>query len=294
MIKKFREIYEYRTMIVELVHRDLRGRYKGSVLGFFWTFLNPLLQLGVYFVLFGVILGNSMPSFYLYLFTGLIPWIFFQTCLGAGSRAIMDQKSLITKIAFPREVVPISFVTTAFINMLLGLIVVAIVTIISVFFNFSGEIGFVYPFVNPLGEPYNFASWLSLPLIWIIQYILCLGVCLITSTITVYFRDMEHILGIVSMAWTYVTPIMYSINTSTIERAKYALGIAENYGWVFYLNPMTSIVEAYHNIFYYGTWPNMDITSYQSIWVGLAYAIVIFLIGVLVFEKGKRRFAEEL
>lgn len=288
MIKKFKEIFEYRTMIIELVHRDLRGRYKGSVLGFFWTFLNPLLQLGVYFLLFGIIMGNEMPSFYLYLFTGLIPWIFFQTSLSGGSRAIIDQKSLVTKIAFPREVIPISYVTTAFLNMLLCLIVVALVTIISVFFNFSGEIGFVYPFVNPYGESYNFASWVSLPVIWIIQYILCLGVCLITSTITVYLKDMEHILGILSMAWTYLTPIMYSINTN------YPYSIGGSYTWIFYLNPMTSIIESYHAIFYYGTWPNMDITSYQSIWVCLAYAIIIFVIGVLVFEKGKRRFAEEL
>lgn len=282
-MKLIKEIYAYRQMIVGLTQRELRGRYKGSVLGFLWTFLNPLFQLLIYIFLFGVILGTDIPDFYLYLFVGLIPWLFFQNCLSGGANAVINQKALITKIYFPREVIPISYVTTAFINMLYCFVIVVVVVLCNVFLSFDGGFHFVFPPINPYGDGYSFLGWLTIPIVLIIQYLLCLGVCFIASSITVYFRDLEHILSIVAMAWTYCTPIMYQTSI-----------VGEKYEWLFYLNPMTSIVEAYHNIFYYGKLPDMSITSYQSIWVGLAYALVIFVIGVLIFEKAKKRFAEEL
>ena len=143
------ELYEYREMIFSLVRRDLKGRYKGSVLGFFWTFLNPLLQLCVYTLVFSVIMRNNIEQYYLFLFIALIPWIFFSTSVSGGAGCIWAQQDMVKKIYFPREVLPVSYVTSQFVNMLLCFIVIFCVLIFS-------------------GRNLNFMAWLFLPLIMII------------------------------------------------------------------------------------------------------------------------------
>lgn len=272
-------------MIAGLIHRELRGRYKGSILGFLWTFLNPLLQLVVYTLLFGVLLKSNISDFYLYLFVGLIPWIFIQTSASGGSGAILNQKSLVTKIRFPREVLPISYVTTAFINMLYCFIIIFIVVGVNVTIH-SLNAGFLtgpYADLNGIQQPYDFLPYLSLPLLFIIEYIFALGLCFLTSSITVYFRDMEHILSIVTMFWCYCTPIMYSLDNIL-------QGDRERFRFIFiYFNPMTTIVQGFQSVLYYGRWPD-----FSTLWVGAVYAIAFLLIGFGVFEFLKRRFAEEL
>ncbi len=101
-MKSLKELYNYREMLFNLVKKDLRTRYKGSVLGFFWTFLNPLLQLLVYTLVFSVILKSDIPNYYIHLFVALVPWLFFSTSLTASSTAIIGNKDLIKKIYFPR------------------------------------------------------------------------------------------------------------------------------------------------------------------------------------------------
>ncbi len=117
-MKHLREIYDYRQMIFSLVRKELRGRYKGSALGFLWTFINPLLQLCVYTFVFSIVMPNNIDKFYLYLFVGLIPWLFFSGSLTGGAASIINQKDMVKKIYFPREVMPIAYVTSNFVNML--------------------------------------------------------------------------------------------------------------------------------------------------------------------------------
>jgi len=258
-MNKIKEIYEYRLMIYSLVKRDLRGKYKGSVLGFMWTFVNPLLQLLVYNMVFSIIMKAGVDKFYLYLFVGLIPWLFFSAAITGGSTSIIAQKDLIKKIRFPREIIPISFVTSQFVNMLLSFIVVILVSVI------SG----VRPTVGGL---------LCLPVIMLVEYIMALGIALISSSLTVYFRDLEHILAIVAMAWLYATPICYPETM-----------VPEKYLSLYRLNPVTPIVNAYRDVLYYGRTPDLT-TLLLAIGIGL---ITVF-IGVLVFGRLQRRFAEEL
>ena len=108
MLRKLRELFDYREMISGLIRRELRGRYKASVLGFLWTFLNPLFQLLIYTVVFSVILRAGIEDFYLYLFIGLVPWNFFSASLSGGSSCVVSQENLIKKIYFPRVVLPIT------------------------------------------------------------------------------------------------------------------------------------------------------------------------------------------
>ena len=130
-MKICKEIYQYRQMIFSLVKKDLRGRYKGSVLGFLWTFINPLMQLVVYTFVFTYIMKAGIEKYYLYLFVALIPWIFFSSAITGGSSSIVAQKDLIKKIYFPREVIPISYVTSCFVNMVLCFLIIFPVMVIS-------------------------------------------------------------------------------------------------------------------------------------------------------------------
>ena len=221
-----KDLYEYRQMIFSLVRKDLRGRYKGSVLGFFWTFLNPLLQLVVYTAVFSYVLRVNIDKYYLYLFVGLIPWMFFSSSMTGGAASILAQKDLIKKIYFPREVIPISYVTSCFVNMLLTFLVIFAVVLIS-------GVG-----LNPL-------ALLCLPIVMVVEYIMALGIAMLTSAVTVYFRDLEHILGIVSMAWMYMTPIMYTKDM-----------VPDKLLPLFNINPMTHVIECYRSILNEAAIPN--------------------------------------
>lgn len=254
-----KEIYEYRQMIYSLVKRDLRGRYKGSFLGFLWTFINPLMQLLIYTMVFSIILKSGIDKYYLFLFVALIPWNFLSTTLTGGSRAVLSQQGMVTKIYFPREVLPIACTTAAFINMLYCFIVVFIV----VFFS---------------GIGFNFLALLCLPIVMAIEYFFVLGLTFLGSSITVYFRDLEHILGILTMAWIHLTPVMYPIEI-----------IPEEILPVFKLNPMTHIISAYRDILYY-----TKIPDFGSLLYGFVFALVVLIIGYAVFSRLKIRFAEEM
>ena len=258
-MQTLKEIYAYREMIFILVIRDLKGRYKGSVLGFFWTFLNPLLQLIVYTIVFSVILPNNIENFYLFLFVALVPWIFFSTSVSGGAGCIWAQQDLVKKIYFPREVLPISFVTSQFINMLLSFLVVLAVLIVS-------------------GMGICLNAMIYFPIILLVEYLLALGMALITSAITVYIRDLEYLLGIITMAWQFLTPIMYSIET-----------VPQSLLPIFYINPMTPVIIAYRDILYYKTPPQLE-TLLQAACVGA----ILLGMGSLIFSKLKRHFAEEL
>lgn len=131
MISKIKEIYNYREMIVSLIKRELRGKYKASVLGFLWTFLNPLFQMIVYTIVFSYILRSGIEHFSIFLFVGLIPWNFFGISVASGSACVVNQENLIKKIYFPRLVLPISYVTSMFINMLLTFIVIFVALFIT-------------------------------------------------------------------------------------------------------------------------------------------------------------------
>lgn len=259
MLQRIASIFEYRDMIYSLVRRELRGKYKGSVLGFLWTYLNPLCQVVIYSAVFSVVFKVQIEKFYLYLIIGMMPWTFFSTTVQGGANCIRAQAEMVKKIYFPREVIPISFATSTFVNMLFSFIItfLAIVT---------ANWGF-----QPL-------ALLYLPIVAIIEYFLALGLLLIVAAVTVYFRDLEHIMSVLMMAWIYATPIMYDVSY-----------IPEEFRDAFFLNPMTPIICVYHDILYYKQLPDLN----YLIWSGIV-ALVIFIIGFLVFAKLDRSFAEEM
>ena len=258
-MKLIREVWDYREMVFSLVKRDLRGRYKGSVLGFFWTFLNPLLQLIVYTFVFSTIMRAGIEDYYLFLFVALVPWTYFSASVAGGAGCIIEQQNLIKKIYFPREVLPISHVLSQLINMLLTFVVVVIVILIS-------------------GKGVNLSVWWYLPIIVLQETLLAFGLTLIFSGITVYFRDIQYLLSVIMMAWQFLSPVMYNIEM-----------IPDRYRSIFYLNPMTHIIIAYRDVFYY-----KQPSEHHTFVSGTVMGIVILIVGWISFGKMKRHFAEVL
>ena len=258
-MQKIRELYHYREMIVSLVRKDLKGRYQGSILGFLWTFINPLLQLLVYTAVFSVILKNGIPHYYMHLFVTLVPWIFFASSLTTGSRLVLDQKNMIKKIYFPREVLPLAYTVSSFCNMLFSFVIVFIVIA-----------------VMGLGVNWSALPWL-IP-VMLIQFVLVLGVNLITSAVTVYVRDLEHIMGVLNMAWMYLSPVVYGISY-----------VPESWRRIYMLNPMTPLLLSYRDILYYKTAPDG-----MHLLLSLGMSLLVLCIGMLLFGKLQRRFAEVL
>ena len=259
MIRTVKELYNYREMISSLIKRDLRGKYKASALGFLWTFLIPLFQLVIYNFIFSTILRSDIKDFYIFLIAGLFPWNFFSACGTSGASCIVNQENLIKKIYFPRLVLPVSFVTSSFINMLLTFIVVFVVLV------FSGH------GVNALALAY-------LPVVMLIEYILSLGLCMLTSALTVYFRDLEYIMGILMMAWIYLTPVFFEMNI-----------VPDKFVAIFNINPMTPVIVAYQQILYY-----KQIREMGNLLHATFLGVVVLKIGYLVFDKIQKRFVEEL
>ena len=258
-MKHLKEMYEYREMIFSLVKKDLRGRYKGSVLGFMWTFINPLLQLLVFTLVFSIIMRANYEQYYLFLFVALVPWMFFGSSVQDGSTCIMRESNMVKKIYFPREVLPISFTLSQFVNMLLSFLVIFVV----LFFS---------------GLPINPLALACLPIVMIVELVLCLGVTYITSAVAVYFRDLTYIMNIIAMAWMYLTPIIYPVSY-----------VPDKYAKLFYLNPMTSVTIAYRDILYYGKVPELE-TLTNAVIMG----IVILIVGQIMFSKLQKHFVEEL
>lgn len=258
-MKQIKEIWDYRSMIVGLVKRDLRGRYKGSVLGFLWTFLIPLLQLLVYTFVFSTIMRAGIEDYYLFLFVALVPWVYFSSSVDGGAGCIVNQVNLVNKIYFPREVLPIAHVLSQLINMLLSYIVVILVLLVS-------------------GKGINLSVWWYIPIVILQETMLAFGLALLFSAITVFFRDLQYIISIFIMAWQFLSPVMYSVEMVPDDLQKF-----------FFINPMTPVIMAYRSIFYYKEAPNL-----HTFLLGTIMGFVVLIVGWTVFGKMKKRFAEVL
>lgn len=256
-LQRIKEIIEYRDMIFSLVHRDLRGRYKGSVLGFFWTFLNPLLQLMVYTFVFSIIMRAGVEDYYLFLFVTLVPWTYFSTSLSGGASCVLGQSNLVNKIYFPREVLPIAHVLSQLVNMLLTFIVVVVVLLIS-------------------GKGVNPVAWIFFPIVVLQETLLAVGFTFLLSSITVFFRDVGYLTGVLMMLWQYVSPVLYGVDM-----------VPERFRALFYLNPLTPIMVAYRDIFYYKQFPQLN-----TFVTGTVMGVVVLIIGWIVFGNLQKKFAE--
>ncbi len=254
----FKGLYEYRELLKTSIKKDIRGKYKSSILGVIWSFLNPLLQLAVYAIVFPLIMKSNIPNYTVFVCCGLIPWTFFSTAISRTSFVMIENANIIKKVYFPREILPISIVTSEMVNFIIS-------TVIILAFVMAYGIGF---------------SWYIVfyPVILIIQYILLIGISLLVSSITVYIRDLQHFIGILLQLLFYATPIVYGLDI-----------IPESFRWILKINPMSYIIDGYRSIFYYQKMPD-----FVGLGIVLAISVILCIIGYLVFNKLQKRFAEEL
>ncbi|WP_282939473.1 ABC transporter permease [Paenibacillus sp. RC67] len=258
MFKKIREIYQYRQMLESLVLTDLRTRYKGSFFGFLWTLLNPLLMLLVYSIVFKFIVRIDMDNYTSYLFIGLISWFLINQAVLSGTGVVIRNAGLVKKIYFPKEILPLSVVIGGVINYFFSLLILFPI----LFFN-----------KIQLGLPL-----LLFPIILLVYFLFTFAITLIVSSLNVYFRDLEHILGIIMMVWFYLTPIVF---TSSM--------IPKEIKYIFDYNPVKVIIEGFHDIFFYNKFPDAG----PLITVAIV-ALLMLYFGFFIFKKLSRNFAEEI
>ncbi len=275
------ELLRYRGLIQSLVVRDLKARYRGSVLGFFWSFVNPLMLLSIYTFVFTYILQNSEEKtkpYGVFMFCGLLPWTWFSSSLLEASGSLISGGNLIKKVLFPAEVLPVVSVLTNMVHFFLGLLILA------GFMVYTGH----YP--NPVNLPW-------FPLVVLIQLIFTLGLALILAALTVHFRDIRDLLSNLLTFWFFATPIIYFYQMESVQHFK----------WLFNLNPFFHLSVSYQEIlFFHGdaiapagapgaTAPALaTFVDGHLAWLlvmGLA-SCALFLFGYWLFDRLRDSFAE--
>ena len=257
MIRNLRELWQYRGLLLNLTQRELKARYRGSALGFLWTFVNPMLLMAVYAMVFGVIQRNSIPHFTYFIFVGLLPWLWFATSVGSGASAISDRRDLLTKVRFPAQVLPATVVNTNLVNYLLSLpLMIAL----------GGLMG-IWP------------SWqvVAFPLVLFVQLLFTLSVTFIVSALNVAFRDLQHVVSNLLTLWFFVTPILYRPDDIP-EKVRRLFLIA---------NPMSVIITSYQGIFYEHRLPHWRALTVVSIG-----SVVLLWVAARIFEGRREEFAE--
>jgi len=254
-------LLRYRGPIQSLVARELKARYRGSVLGFVWSFINPLLLISIYSFVFTTIMQNNDPRtkpFAVFLFCGLLPWTWFSTSLIEAASSLISGGNLIKKVLFPAEVLPIVSVLANMVHFLLGLLILA-----------AFMIGFQhYP---------NMAALPWFPVVVLIQLIFTLGLALGVSALTVHFRDIRELLANVLTLWFFGTPIIYAYFMPSVAR----------YLWLFRLNPFYHFAVSYQEILFFDHFGHA-----RSLLLLGALSVAVFLAGYWLFDRLRDSYAE--
>lgn len=258
MFKFFKNLYKYRELLKTNVKKEIRGKYKNSFLGVIWSFLNPLLQIAVYAIVFPLILKNTQENYVIFLCCGLIPWAFFSTAITRSAFTMVENGNILKKVYFPREILPISIVTSEAVNFMIS-------TIIIIGFVVFGGLG-ITKYV------------ILYPIVLVAQYLLLIAISLIVSSISVYVRDLQHLIGVALQLLFYATPIVYAADT-----------IPEEFKWILKINPMTYIINGYRDIFY-----NQTMIEIKPLLILMGISIIACIVGYMIFSKLQKGFAEQL
>lgn len=258
MFDPLKQLYQYRALVQILILRELKARYRGTALGFLWSFVNPLLLMTIYVLVFSVYLRMDMKNYPVFLLSGILPWAWFSSGIIESTGAIVGNGGLIRKVYLPSEIFPLVSIGSNMIHFLLS------VPVLLLFLIFSGV---------PL-------SWwlLLLPVVMAIQLVFTYSLALLVSSLTVQFRDLLHIVSNLMLAWFFLTPVFYPITAVPLD-----------YRALVDLNPMAHLILAYQRIFFYHQAP-----SALSLLVLAGVSCVLLAVGFMFFETRKDLFAEEV
>jgi len=251
-------IGRHRWLVIELVKREVKLRYRGTWLGFLWSMLNPLIMTAVYTLIFSLYLRIDIPNYPAFLVCALLPWNWFNEAIVLGTNCLIDRPGFLRDAVFPSEVLPLIAIATSMMNYVFSLPVLFFILLI---FKVT-------------------LSWalLALPVIMTVQFLFTLSIVFFLGTYNVYFRDLQYIVQHVLMAGFFLTPIIYDFSI-----------VPERFLLILKLNPMAHIINSYRQIFFYNGWPFWDNIGYVFI-----LSMVLIIIGSWVFESHKESFAEYL
>jgi lipopolysaccharide transport system permease protein len=249
---------KYKDLFIQLTLREIKGKYKQSILGYAWVILVPLLNLLVLSIVFSYFFRVSTGPipYAIYLFVGLVPWTFNANAITTSSGSIIANSSLITKVNFPRQIILFSSIAAKVVDLFL-------LSLVLVLFLFIYKI------------PFHF-TMLYIPLIFFVHLLLVTGISLIFAATNVFYRDVENILGIFLTIWMYLTPIFYTPEFIPIKVR-----------FLFGLNPMVGIVNSYRNSILYGA-P----IPWNSFGFSIAISIILLILGLFFFKKMSKSFAD--
>lgn len=261
MVTQLATLLRYTPLIRSLVGRELKARYRGSLLGFFWSFVNPLLLLLTYGLVFTYMLpvakSQRVEPYFLFLFCGILPWTWFGASLLESCGILIAGGNLIKKVLFPAEVLPVVTVLANLTHFLFGL------PILLIFLALTGHL-------SPS------ALWLPLPVL--VQLVFTLGLALAISALTVHFRDIQNILSHVLHLWFFATPVLY-LYDDTPTRFRQLLR----------LNPMTHLLVCYQEILFHGRFLHG-----RGLVVTAVLAVAVFALGAALFDRLRDTLAEEV
>jgi lipopolysaccharide transport system permease protein len=264
MFSNVKTLFSYRELLFSLTKKELKVKYRGSVLGFFWSLLNPILTMLVYTFVFSIVLRGGIEQFAVFLICALLPFNFLSNSVNYGAGCIISNGNLVNKIYFPREIIPLSIVLSNLVN-------------------FFFELAALFIVLGVMG--YRFYIYLYLlPVLIFIQFFLVVGMTFLVSALNVFFRDLQHLITIIMMVWFFGTPIIYPLSM-----------VPEKFQIFLKINPMTIYADYYRNIFYYVKYQeSAGFPSTLDTLMALGITILIFFIGYFVFKRLEPRFAEEI
>ena len=253
----WRELWAYRELLWVLTMRDIKVRYKQTVLGAGWAIIRPVMTMVIFSVVFGQL--AKMPSdglpYPIFVYAGLLPWTFFSASIGASGQSLVGSAHLVSKVYFPRLIIPLSSVGAGLVDLLISTVVLLLMML---WFG--------------VGWSFNL---LAAPLLLLFVTFTALGVGTLLSALTVAYRDFTHLTPFMVQIWMYVTPVIFPVSL-----------VPERWQWLMYLNPMTGLVEGFRSAF---LGKPFDLTG---LGISFAIALTLFVIGVAYFEKVERSFAD--
>ncbi len=261
MFSNLSQLLRYRGLIQSLVARELKARYRGSVLGFVWSFVNPLLLLSIYSFVFTTIMPSDAPGtrpYAVFMFCGLLPWTWFAASLTEAASSLITGGNLIKKVLFPAEVLPVVSVLANMVHFVFGLVILA-----------AFMIGFRH-------AP-NVAALPWVPVVILVQLIFTLGLAFGLSALTVHFRDIRDLLANLLTLWFFATPIIYPYFLPTVQR----------FLWIFRLNPFYHLAVSYQEILFFDRFGHI-----QSLALLGLVSVAVFLGGYWLFDRLRDSFAE--
>ena len=264
LITRLKNLVNRRELLLNLILSDIKIKYKSSSLGLLWSMISPALSLCIYYLVFSVFLKNGIPNFVIYLFSGLIAWNMYQTSLNTATGVIVDRAGLVKKVSFPREILALANVGAAVVYFAIQVVVLALFLLIA---GHAPDWGFL---------------WL-MPISFIALYLFTASMAMLMSAVTVYLRDVKHLIEVILQLWFYMTPIVYSYE-NTLAPALHRHGME----LIYFLNPLTLIVLTFQRIFYSDvvvhsiSAPHSLIQVLPTWSMGTFFELNIALVGVMV------------